>query len=168
MTFLTKLDHFARHIVPGLTVAVLVVLGLMPLPLPYYGPVSPSLSFAAVYFWSIHRPDLLPPWACFVLGLFLDLLLGVPPGLNAMVFVLTHWILGSQLKFFRNQSFSVLWGCFIVICFGAGLLQWVLVCLFEFAFVSPIPALIRAGLTAAFLPFVSWILGRVEKLVLPN
>jgi hypothetical protein len=85
-----------------------------------------------------------------------------------MVFVLTHWILGSQLKFFRNQSFSVLWGCFIVICFGAGFLQWVLVCLFEFAFVSPFPALIRAGLTAAFLPFVSWVLGRVEKLVLPN
>ena len=35
-----------------------------------------ALALIAVFFWTAHRPDLLPPWAVFLLGIFSDLASG--------------------------------------------------------------------------------------------
>jgi len=45
------------------------------------------LALAAIYFWALVRPDLMPPRAVLIIGLLEDLLSGGPPGLWASGFV---------------------------------------------------------------------------------
>ena len=37
--------------------------GLVPLHIAELSPIVPSLALVGVFFWSVHRPDLMPIWA---------------------------------------------------------------------------------------------------------
>jgi len=48
---------------------------------------TPLFALMPVYFWGLVRPDLMPSWAAFVIGMTEDLLSGGPPGIWAASFV---------------------------------------------------------------------------------
>src|SRR3546814_12062803 len=75
-TIWNKLDLTARRLTPFLSTVVLVIVGLMPMHIPGYSAVSPSLTLIAVYYWALHRPDLMPAVAVFAVGLLQDVLAG--------------------------------------------------------------------------------------------
>ena len=50
--------------------------------------LAPLLSLAVIVHWSLQAPAFLPPWSVFLIGLVLDVLTGLPPGLNALTFLL--------------------------------------------------------------------------------
>ena len=64
-----RLDHVARSLFPFTLTLLLVMVGMVPLRVPDLSPIVPSLGLIAVYYWAIYRPDLLPAWAVFVIGL---------------------------------------------------------------------------------------------------
>src|SRR6185312_3601712 len=51
---------------------------------------APVLALAAVYYWVLVRPDLMPPPAVFIVGLLEDVLSGGPPGLWAAGFLAAY------------------------------------------------------------------------------
>ncbi len=57
--FLSRLDHFARGLLPLICTLSVVLLSALPLRLPMAAMVAPSLTLIAVYYWTIYRPDLL-------------------------------------------------------------------------------------------------------------
>jgi len=59
---------------------------------------------------------LLPAVAAFALGLFQDLLTGAPLRSNALILVLTQWILRSQRRYLANRPFLLLWAGFARYC----------------------------------------------------
>src|SRR5690606_27710238 len=75
-----------RRAMPTLMVIVSAIGMVLPVFVP--GPVLPHLPFVCVFYWSIHRPDLMPSWAAFLAGLAVDAVLSVPIGLNATLFTL--------------------------------------------------------------------------------
>ncbi len=104
----------------AVTVALMLV-GMAPLHLPNYASVAPALPLMALYYWVIHRPDLLRPSLAFGLGLLQDLLSGTPLGMTPMIYVLVYWGVLTQRRFFLGTSFAMLWFGFALIAFGAGL-----------------------------------------------
>ncbi len=64
----------------------------------------PLLALMPVYFWCVVRPDLMPPWAAFVLGLLQDLLSGMPPGVWAASFVAAYAVIDRQRDTFAGLS----------------------------------------------------------------
>jgi rod shape-determining protein MreD len=90
----------------------------------------PLLALMPVYFWCLVRPDLMPPWAAFVLGLVQDLLSGMPPGVWAASFIAAYALLDRQRDSFASLSgLGALLG-FGVAAFVANICAYLLVALY--------------------------------------
>lgn len=85
-------------------IPVSVTSGLLPPPL---------LALMPVYFWCLVRPDLMPPWAAFVLGLLQDVFSGMPPGVWAAAFIAAYALVDRQ-----RDSFAGLSGWAAILGFG--------------------------------------------------
>jgi rod shape-determining protein MreD len=57
---------------------------------------TPLFALMPVYFWGLLRPDLMPHWVAFAVGLAEDLLSGGPPGIWAAAFVASYAFVDRQ------------------------------------------------------------------------
>lgn len=161
-----RLDRIARNIVPVLLTLVLAMVSAAPFHIPGYGPVAANWALMAVFYWAVYRPELMPNTAAFGIGLFLDMLVGTPPGMNALVLVLVRATVVNQARVFRGTSFGVLWWGFGLVAFCAALGVWMLSAALSLAPLSPQPALFQAALTVALFPFLVWMQARIHNAVL--
>ncbi|WP_207481598.1 rod shape-determining protein MreD [Arenibaculum pallidiluteum] len=161
--FWHKLDQAGRNVAPLSTVLVLMLVGMVPLHLPGWGPVAPQLVLMALFYWAIHRPDLVRPSLAFLIGLLQDLLTGMPLGVNPLVYVLVYLVVLSQRRFFLIGSFGMLWLGFALIAAGASAVYWIAVCVLNMSLVQAGPAAAQAILTIALFPIFSWIFMRLHR-----
>lgn len=111
---------------PLLLILFLLLCSVLPVPIPYTGVVKPHLLLMAVYYWSVYRPTLVPPFLCFALGLALDIVSGAPAGINAFTLVAARWTVSSQRRFLMGQPYVTLWAVFALVNILAALAQYLL------------------------------------------
>ena len=158
-----RLDHVARLIAPALMTIMLVVLAQVPVPLPDYAVVSPGLALMSVYYWAVSRPELLPAPVVFAVGLFQDMLSGVPAGMNALLLLLAYGITVSQRRVFSGRSFSVVWSGFLLAAAAVGAAQWLLMSILAGSLLAPQPVLMQFMLTVALYPVLAWVLVQIHR-----
>jgi rod shape-determining protein MreD len=156
-TILHRLDQNARRLLPTLISFVLGAAVVLPVGLPHWGELAPPLLLISVFYWSTVRPDLMPPTAAFVLGLFQDLLTGSPLGVGALIMVLTQWIMRGQRRYLANRPFFLMWAAFAPVVLIAGILDWIIYALLNFHVVPAMEALVRMVLGFFLFPVVAWI-----------
>ena len=156
-TALHRLDQNARRLLPTLISLVLGLAVVLPVGLPHWGELAPPLLLIAVFYWSIVRPDLMPPTAAFVLGLFQDLLTGAPLGSGALVMVLTQWTMRGQRRYLANRPFFLMWAAFAPVVVIAGVVDWLIYALFTFHVAPVMDALVRMVLGFFLFPVVAWV-----------
>jgi rod shape-determining protein MreD len=154
-TLSQRLDRVARNVVPALLGVLLVLLSATPLYIPGYAPTAANLVMMAVFYWAVHRPDLLSPLTAFMLGLLQDILVGMPPGMNALVLVLVRAIGVSQSRVFRDRSFLLLWWGFGLVAAAAAALVWMLSLAYSLTYIDPLPVVFQAAMTTALFPFLA-------------
>lgn len=167
-TLAQRLDRLARNRLPIVFGVVCVLLSVTPLYLPGYGMIGAHFAMMVVFYWAVHRPDLMSPVSAFALGLLLDILTGSPHGLNALVLVLVRAVGVSQGRVFRGKSFMVLWWGFALVALGAAIVIWALSAALALAPVNPRPALFQAGMTAALFPFLGGLFAWTQQRLLPQ
>ena len=160
-----KLDLWARNSVPFLAALAMVVIGLVRWPLPGAAPVAPVLALVAVHYWTVHRPELMPPAAVFALGLLQDILGGAPIGLNALVLLVVHGVLLMQRQHLARRPFIVDWWGFAVVAAGAGLLGWLVASLYYGGTIWPKPLLVQYLLNLCAYPVLAWVFTRAQLLL---
>jgi len=158
-----RLDIFLRNLTPMLVTMCMVVVGVVPLRLPDASFIVPTLALMAVYYWSLHRTDLLPATAVFATGLFQDILTGVPMGLNAFILLGVFGICVTQRRFFYNKSFAVVWWGFMVVAAAALLAEWMLMSIYLETLISLKPVLFKYLTTIALYPPVAWLFVIVQR-----
>ncbi|MBI1206325.1 MAG: rod shape-determining protein MreD [Azospirillum sp.] len=158
-----RVDLAGRSLAPAAVTVMLVLVSMVPLPIPGLDRVSPALALMSVYYWAIHRPDLLRPSVAFAIGLLNDLLSGDPLGLSALVLVLVLLVVISQRGFFLANSFLLLWWGFTLIVLGAAVVRWTVISLLLGDVVPADAPLFQALLTLALFPVVAWLLIRVHR-----
>lgn len=161
-----RLDLLARQLLPFALSCLLIIVAMVPLRIPDVVPVLPSVTLIAVYYWTIHRPDLMPLWAVFLLGLFQDLIGAAPVGLGILALFVVAGVVRSQWRFFAHASFAVIWSLFGLVAAAAVLTMWVLLCLLEATLLDPQPALFQFFATVAFYPCLSWVFVQTQKIIL--
>ena len=164
--FWYRLDHLARQLFPFALTLALLLASVVPLPIPAYASVTPSFMVMAVYFWTLYRPDLMPPAAVFAIGLLQDLLTGGILGINVIVLLALSAATGSQRRFLGVALFVMVWGGFVVNSAGAAILAWSLNTVAAGAMVDPRPALFQYLLTVGLYPSLGWILVRAQRSIL--
>jgi rod shape-determining protein MreD len=166
--FWSRLDPFLRRLIPLLTTALALLCNLTPWPLPHFGDIAPPFVLMAVYYWSIHRPDLLGALPCFLIGLFLDFAFGVPLGLHALLFVVVHGLLISQRRFFVGHAFVMSWVGFAGVAVMSALLSYGGISLFGDGDIKLIPLLLQAVMAILVFPLPAWFFISVQRKFLTN
>jgi rod shape-determining protein MreD len=153
--FLHQLDRQGRNLAPGSLTLIFILLGMVPVPLPGWEAIAPQLSLVSVYYWAIHRPDLLPPWLAFLFGVLADLTSGALPGLTAVGFLIVHAAVLSQRRILSRGNFLILWAGFAGVALLVALASYVLVSAINVVLLPLNPVLLQAVLTTAAFPMVA-------------
>ncbi len=159
----SRLDFVARSISPMAITLLLVVASVLPTHTPSFGTVSPILSLMAVYYWSIFRPDLMPPFAVFGAGLVQDILFSTPLGAFAFIFLLVRMVVVAQRRFFIGNSFVVMWWGFMLVAVGSLALAWGITSLLNMTLISASGVIFQAFLTLSLFPCFAWLFFRVQQ-----
>jgi rod shape-determining protein MreD len=155
--------RFFASLTPALMAAFAVALAN--LPVSFTGGILPPplLGLAVIYFWTLLRPDLVPPVLVLAIGLFEDLLSGGQPGLWAVGYLVAYALTDRQRDAFAGLSgWGVMIGFSVVmlstaslVYIGGSLVYW------RFAPVQPL--LIQTIITVIFYPLMAVILGLVHR-----
>lgn len=159
-----RLDLVARSISPFFVTLLLVLVSLLPLRIADLSPIVPALALIGVFFWSVHRPDLMPIWAVFLLGLVQDLLTGAVIGPGIVGLLVAHALVVWQLRFFLAASFAVIWVAFMLVAAAALGVTWLLTCIALTTYVEPAPLFFQYLVTLAFYPCLAWAFLRGQRL----
>lgn len=163
-----RMDSWARQMVPLGVTLILLLLTTIPMRLPGLAGITPMLPMMGVYYWAIYRPDLLPAWIAFLIGLLYDIIAGTPLGVNALVLVLVQGMAASQRKFFLGKSFMVAWWAFGLLAAGATGLSWLMVSMLVGAAIDPAPVLFQYLLTMGIFPALTWALAGTQMAFLKD
>ena len=155
-----QFDRNLRRSVPIALAVFAVLLSGMPIRLPGYALMSPAFVLTVVFYWTLNRPDLLPPGALFAVGLLDDFISGGPPGLNAAVLLAVNAAMETQARVLREQPFELLWLAFAVVVVGARLVATLLAALWSGLAFDLYSFLVAAGLTVALYPVAAWTMAR--------
>jgi rod shape-determining protein MreD len=169
MTLLTTLiEHFdtgARKLLPYSLMLLLLLLNSVHLPFSAGSDIKAPLFLIGLYYWSIYRPTLIPPWMAFTAGILADLLGGLPLGLNACVFVIVQWTISDQRRFLMGQSFVMIWFGFLLLCLFSSFAEWCIFGLMNMAWPSLKSLAFSILLGMALFPFISVILHWTHKIL---
>jgi len=139
----------------------LTVLGLMMLEFTPSTPLSgimPWLSMPAVFYWGLYRPQHLPVWLGFLLGLILDVLSGPVLGLYGVMYVLLRQVGKAQRRYLVMRNFIMLWLTFSALLGGLVLIHTFFMTTVGFNYDVLVP--LKFVQTVAAFPFVYYILAR--------
>lgn len=161
--FLQKLDLAARNATPGLLLLAMTLISVVPLQAPLYASIAPLMPLAGLYYWIVHRPDLVPVSLVFAIGVLHDMLTGTMIGAYAVVFLAVYWLVRSQQRVLSGKPFLLLWGGFFIVSGFVCVAEWTVISLAAGAIMPLEPALFRSLLTAALFPFWGWLFLQVHR-----
>ena len=138
------------RLVPLLVSLFLVILANLPVSFTGGLVPAPVLALAAVYFWALTRPHLMPPAAVLMIGLAEDLLSGGPPGLWAAGFIAAYVVTDRQRKDLAELTGAGAVFAFAVAVSVAAVTAYTLASLIYLRFV-PLPPLLLEGIVTVML-----------------
>jgi rod shape-determining protein MreD len=165
--FVQRLDGWARAAAPLALTLIAAIVNVIPLRLPSYSVIAPDLVLMAVFYWTVHRPDLMRPWTAFVVGLLDDVLIGTPLGVYALVLLFVHWAIIAQHRTLRALSFGLLWCGFALIAAGAKVVLVVLALAIGRGLIDPSVLFAQYSFTVVVYPLVALLMGRAQRAFLP-
>ncbi|RMD90638.1 MAG: rod shape-determining protein MreD, partial [Alphaproteobacteria bacterium] len=108
-TTLKATGRALRAAAPLALATALVILTQIPIGSATAAVPAPNWPLMLVFYFSIHRPRLVPPAGVALVGLFQDFLWGGPPGLNMLLLLLAQMVLSNQQAHFVRLPFLFGW-----------------------------------------------------------
>ena len=158
-----RLDLAARISFPACSTILLMLLTQAPFHIPAQAALLPAVTLNCVWFWSLSRPEALPSPIVFAMGLLMDLLAYLPPGVGVFTLLAVHGVALALRPSLSRQAFTCIWIVFAGLSALASLLLWLMVMLLTFTRLSPSPAVFTAVLTAAIFPLFAVPLGAAHQ-----
>jgi len=148
---------------PFMVAIFCVLLTMLPLGLSSGIIVSPAFALMAIFYWALYRPELMPPYAVFLVGLYYDLASAGPLGLWAFIYLVVYGIVLSQRLFFIGRAFFAIWVAFGMVALIAGLMAWGVSGLYYGSVVSPLAAFGQALVSFVLYPLFGRMFGSIQR-----
>lgn len=118
-------------------------------------PLLPAFFLIPIYYWLIFRPDWLPLWSLFGIGLFYDSLMGYELGVSSLLLMMSS-ILGPYARpLISSLHFPLIWGAFGVYSLGY-------LILYGFFVSGGFPLVFSWVYGVVLYPPVAWVLSRLH------
>ncbi len=151
------------RLIPALLSVLFVLLHAIPERALVFSDVVPSFIIMTIYYWCLFRPSLLPYIFLFLLGLLQDVLLGLPIGLSALVFLLLRLAVVTLQRLFGKETFWGIWFWFAILSAAAALIHILTLSWLKEAWVLPASALIQWLLTVVCYPLAHGMFTRIYR-----
>jgi rod shape-determining protein MreD len=102
----------ARRLVPPACIALAALLHLSRLPVVEWLLAAPAIDLIAIYYWTLARPNRVPLWVLFLLGLVVDSFSTAMLGSHAILYLMGYGL--ARLIRHRMEAPTILpmWGVF--------------------------------------------------------
>ncbi len=152
---------FAFAVGVGVT-AVLTLLAAAPWPTAIIGLAPPAIAHAAIFDLALRRPEAMPVFGAFIIGILLDVVAGPIFGLGAITALGAHFAATTQRRFLAPRGLAHAWIGLAATALALAAGSWLVASLY-FIHVQPLgPSLAQAALTAALYPPVAILLRTVR------
>ena len=152
-------------VIPFLTILMLIFLMVLPYNLPLISDIMPFLTLIGVYYWSVFKPEFLPIWVVFILGVLQDILMGSPLGLMPLLLIVVQQFIFFQGRQFLERDFIFNWFVFVMLVIGFGIMSWGISSVYFRALLDYWDVLGQILMTIAFYPVITWLLVLTRKFV---
>ncbi|MGD9639451.1 MAG: rod shape-determining protein MreD [Alphaproteobacteria bacterium] len=159
---LQQIDLWIRSKYAFIMCLICVVLPFIPLQISFIS-IKPNLLIAAVYFWSINKPEDLGMVKVFLLGIFVDILEGDLLGINILMLLTTYVIANKLRRFIFGKPFIISLAGLLIISLGTFVLEWFFISLNQNNFININFILLSYIITAAFYPIVALIGAKINN-----
>ena len=154
------------NILPMCMTFLFVLIGYLPWPISFFAEIAPAFAIISLYYWLVFRPDLMPYFVVFSLGILQDAISGAPFGLYAMVYIIIRALVINQRRFIIGKPFWVFWVAFGLVASISGLLSWFLASIYRGAVLPTDAPLIALIMTVTLFPVIAWIFLQVQRKVI--
>jgi len=141
-------------LLPPFLLIFAILFSTIPTGIPALQNFYPMFGVMFIYYWGTYKPQMLPYWFVFVVGVLQDTIFGLPLGSNALIYLLLRAYVTvtrkGRLKFFFFQ----IWKSFIITASMASILQWAL---YSFLWDQPLPLssfVIQYALSCILYPLI--------------
>jgi rod shape-determining protein MreD len=148
---------------PVFVTVALLLISSVPLDLFHDAFPAPDLALISIYFWAMHGPGFLPPWAVFAIGVAQDLLSGTPIGLWILVYLFAYGFTLSQRIFFKGRTGIGVWLGFALVAGLTAVLAWVLGILTFQRYLDPTGLVLQGLVSIAVYPWIARLLWLVRR-----
>jgi rod shape-determining protein MreD len=135
---------YLKLLLPKVLAILFIFLSYVPVGLFGLDSFFPAADIMLIYYWCVHRPQVMRSWFIFSIGLLKDILSGAPLGANSLSYLILRGLSlykGESLR----RSFILMWQGFAIFLAIILLLKW-----FIFAFVFEK----APGINAAVMQFL--------------
>jgi len=158
-----RLDVWAGRVAPATLTVLFVLLGAVPLPLPFWQPIGPGFALISVYYWAVHRPTALPAPVVFLIGVLADFFGLAPLGVGTLVLLISYSGTVSQRRHLMGQHFLVVWWGFMMVSAAAFFIAWAASSVLSVHLVDARPAFFSYLVTLGTYPLIALLLARVQR-----
>lgn len=149
-------------------VVILAVISAVPPGAVSLGPAMPFLPAAAVFQWSLYRPDLMPRGAAFLIGVMHDALTGAPLGVSAVALLVLQDAVRRYGRYVAGRAVPAVWLAFAAFAALSVGVSWLVASVWHLR-PMPVPAAAaQLALTVASYPFVAWLFWTLLRRLAPE
>lgn len=116
-----------RRIIPPLCIALATLLHFARLPIVEWLVAAPALDLIAIYYWTLARPNRVPYWLLFILGMIADSLSTTPLGVHALLYLGGHLLARIIQRRMESPTILSMWGVFAVWLSLLLVAEWLLI-----------------------------------------
>jgi rod shape-determining protein MreD len=124
-------------ILPRLISVLLITLCGVKYNITGFSYLIPSIESLILFYWTIHNPRVVSKSFLIILGIYQDLLTGLPLGLSSLCYIIMNYALLSQRRYFIKSPFNVTWIGFFIFNLFAIILKSMLLMLYYQDFFVP-------------------------------
>lgn len=158
---LQKLEMISWQLGPASLTLLLVFASFFPKRINGFADFVPLFAVISIYYWGLFKPESIPNWFLFLIGLFQDSVTGTALGTSALIFIVFRMVVISQRKVFSREQFWAMWVGFILLSVPVFSGYWLVLCFVHGTLMPMMAGIVQWAATAAFYPLVHVLFNRM-------
>ena len=156
---MSKVLSIFKYALPTLLCLLCVTFNVMPFSLnPYYRIAIPFV-FSIIFYYAIFHPAVLNVICVFVVGVFADILMSTPFGLNTFFYVFLFFIANLNRRYFLTLNFADFWLAYTLVLMGIFLFMYLFFMIVAQTIPPFMPIVFQYCVLVLTYPVMAWLCG---------
>ncbi len=148
-----------KYALPTLLCVLFVMFNVMTFSLnPYYRIPIPFV-LSIIFYYAVFHPAVLNVICVFLIGVFADILMSTPFGLQTFFYVLIFFVANLNRRYFLTLNFADFWMAYALVCAGVLLLMYLFFMVISLSVPPFMPIVFQYGVLVLTYPVMAWLCG---------